>query len=234
MLPSRPKEVIVEFVVKGRNAEVSDNFRAFVEEKLAKIEQFAPRAQRVEVEVTHEPNPAQAEVSERIEITVRDKGPVVRAEAATSDRYAAVDMVAQKLFERLRRKSEKMKDRKHHAVRDLPAEELNVDELLAEVKSAHTEVQAEPDMPTHPTVVGEEIEIQVGDSPVIVRQKLYEARPMSVEQAVDEMELVGHPFFLFIDEETSQPCAAYRRHGWTYGVIRLDAKTVEHGPGDVA
>lgn len=87
----------MEFVVKGRNAEVSDNFREFVEEKLAKIEQFAPRAQRVEVEVTHEPNPAQAEISERIEITVRDKGPVVRAEAAASDRYGAVDLAAQKV-----------------------------------------------------------------------------------------------------------------------------------------
>lgn len=221
----------MEFVVKGRNAEVSDNFREFVEEKLAKIEQFAPRAQRVEVEVTHEPNPAQAEISERIEITVRDKGPVVRAEAAASDRYGAVDLAAQKLFERLRRKSEKMKDRKHHAVKDVPAGELNVDELMAEVKSAKVEEPAGE--PTRPTVVGEAVETQVGDSPVVVRQKLYEAKPMSVEQAVDEMELVGHPFFLFIDEETSQPCAAYRRRGWTYGVIRLDAKTSEHGPGDV-
>ncbi|QJC22334.1 ribosome hibernation-promoting factor, HPF/YfiA family [Arcanobacterium buesumense] len=222
----------MEFVVKGRNAEVSDNFREFVEEKLAKIEQFAPRAQRVEVEVTHEPNPAQAEISERIEITVRDKGPVVRAEAATSDRYAAVDLAAQKLFERLRRKSERMKDRKHHVVKDVDAGELNVDQLLAEVTSSQEREEAPTQTPTRPTVVGETVETQVGDSPVIVRQKLYEAKPMSVEQAVDEMELVGHPFYLFIDEETSQPCAAYRRRGWTYGVIRLDAKTIDHGPGE--
>ncbi|QRV01861.1 ribosome-associated translation inhibitor RaiA [Arcanobacterium phocisimile] len=223
----------MEFVVKGRNAEVTESFREFVEEKLAKIEQFAPRAQRVEVEVTHEPNPAQAEVSERIEITVRDKGPVVRAEAASSDRYGSVDMAAQKLFERLRRKSEKMKDRKHHAVKNGPAE-LNVDELLAEVKTAHAESKDPNEVPTRPTAVGEAVEVQVGDSPVVVREKLYEAKPMSVEQAIDEMELVGHPFYLFIDEETSQPCAAYRRRGWTYGVIRLDATTGGFGPGDPA
>ncbi|USR79118.1 ribosome hibernation-promoting factor, HPF/YfiA family [Arcanobacterium pinnipediorum] len=224
----------MEFVVKGRNAEVSDNFREFVIEKLAKIEQFAPRAQRVEVEVTHEPNPAQAEVSERIEITVRDKGPVVRAEAATSDRYGSVDIAAQKLFERLRRKSEKMKDRKHQAAKDMQAGELDVDQLLQEVTATNVDTHDSSDLPTHPTVVGEAVEVQVGDSPVVVRQKLYEAKPMSVEQAIDEMELVGHPFYLFIDEETSQPCAAYRRRGWTYGVIRLDAKTGEFGPGESA
>lgn len=47
---------------------------------------------------------------------------------------------------------------------------------------------------------------------------------MTVDQALYEMELVGHPFFLFIDEETAQPCVVYHRHGWTYGVIRLDAE----------
>lgn len=218
----------MEIVVKGRNAEVSDSFRAHVEDKLSKIEQFAPRAQRVEVEVTHEGNPSQAEVSERIEITVRDKGPVVRAEAAASDRYGAVDLASQKLFERLRRKSEKIKDRKHRVTKGDVVEELNVDELL----SKHSDVEVtETEEPHVPTAIGEAVETHVGDSPVVVRQKLYEAKPMSVEQAIDEMELVGHPFFLFIDEETGQPCAAYRRHGWTYGVIRLDAKTTDHGPG---
>lgn len=95
----------MEFVVKGRNADVSDRFRTHVEE-LEKVEQFAPRAQRVEVEIAHESNPAQAETSERVEITVIDKGPVVRAEAAASDRLAALDLASTKLFERLRRKHE--------------------------------------------------------------------------------------------------------------------------------
>ena len=59
--------------------------------------------------------------------------------------------------------------------------------------------------------------------PVIVRQKLHATRAMSLDDALDEMELVGHPFFLFIEEETLQPCVVYHRQGWTYGVIRLDA-----------
>lgn len=221
----------MEIVVNGRHAEISDGFRAHVEEKLAKIEQFAPRAQRVEVEVTHEKNPAQAEVSERIEITVRDKGPVVRAEAAASDRYGAVDLAATKLFERLRRKNEKSKNRKRSAGRDEVPTELNVDELMAEVKAPNAPVEETVEN-ARPTEVGEFTETQVGDSPVIVREKLYGAEPMTIEEAVDALELVGHPFYIFIDKDTHQPCAAYRRQGWTYGVIRLDAKTIDHGPGE--
>ncbi|MFC5370577.1 ribosome hibernation-promoting factor, HPF/YfiA family [Arcanobacterium bovis] len=212
----------MEFVVKGRNAEVSDKFRAHVEEKLAKIELFAPKAQRVDVEVTHEPNPAQAEISEKIEITVRDKGPVVRAEAAASDRYGALDLAAQKLVEQLRRAHERHKN--HHKGGHKAEHEnhtLDIEALLTSLKAEEQHDEVETD--TVPKEPGVAVETQLGDSPVVLRQKLYEAQPMSVDQALYEMELVGHPFYLFIDSETSQPCAAYRRHGWTYGIIRLDA-----------
>lgn len=208
----------MEFVVKGRNTEVSDRFRDHVEDKLSKIEQFAPRAQRVDVELTHEPNPSQAEISERIEITVRDKGPVIRAEAASADRYSALDLAMGKLIERLRRARDRKKEhpRKENIVQPLNLTPADV--------NPPKEVKEEP-VRTVPTVPGEALETQLGDSPVVVRQKLYEAKPMSIDQALYEMELVGHPFYLFIDEETSQPCAVYHRHGWTYGVIRLDVTT---------
>lgn len=212
----------MEIIVKGRNAEVSDRFRKHVGDKLRKIEQFALRAQRVDVEVTHEPNPSQAETSERIEITVVDKGPVIRAEAAASDRYGALDLALAKLFERLRRARDRRKDhRRSEPVRqplNLTPEDVNVP-----VEKAAKALSDEPKIPTSP---GQEVENQLGDSPVVVRQKLYEAVPMSVDQALYEMELVGHPFYLFIDEETKQPCAVYHRRGWTYGVIRLDTRTV--------
>lgn len=206
----------MEFVVKGRGTEVSDRFREHVEDKLSKIEQFAPRAQRVDVEVTHEPNPAQVETSERIEITIRDKGPVIRAEAAASDRYGALDLAMGKLIERLRRVRDRKKE---HPRREHVATPLH---LTPEDVNVPREKEEKPER-TVPTVPGEALETQLGDSPVVVRQKLYEAKPMSVDQALYEMELVGHPFYLFIDEETKQPCAVYHRHGWTYGVIRLDA-----------
>lgn len=204
----------MEIVVKGRNTEIADRFRAHVEEKLSKIEQLAPRAQRVEVELTHERNPRLADQAERIEITVRDKGPVIRAEASASDRYGALDVAAGKLQERLRRSRDRRKDHHRYATPEPVGEQVP-----AAPQPAEDDL---PERPTPPTEPGQSVEAQLGDSPVIVRQKLHEAVPMTVDQALYEMELVGHPFYLFIDAETGQPCVVYHRHGWTYGVIRLD------------
>jgi ribosomal subunit interface protein len=203
----------MEIVVKGRNTEIADRFRTHVNDKLAKIEQLAPRAQRVEVELTHEKNPRQADQAERIEITVRDKGPVIRAEAKASDRYGALDMAAGKLLERLRRARDRRKDH-HRYAPPAPAEAL--------VPVPDQAADEMPERPVPPTEPGQSVEAQLGDSPVVVRQKLHEATPMTVDQALYEMELVGHPFYLFIDDETGQPCVVYHRHGWTYGVIRLN------------
>ena len=167
----------------------------------------------MDVELTHERNPRQSDQADKIEITVRDKGPVIRAEASASDRYGALDLAVGKLVERLRRVRDRRKD--HHRYATPPPGEM----LAATAQAPADEADERPHPPTRP---GESVEAQLGDSPVIVRQKLHEATPMTVDQALYEMELVGHPFYLFIDEETGQPCAVYHRHGWTYGVIRLD------------
>ncbi|MCI1640911.1 MAG: ribosome-associated translation inhibitor RaiA [Actinomyces sp.] len=214
----------MDITVVGRNAEIHPNFRDYVEEKVSKTTQFYPRAQRADVELTHERNPRQADTAERIEITVFGKGPVIRAEAASGDRYAAVDIAVDKLFERLRRARDRAKDHR----RRLPADivEDAVPEGLAGLEEpAPPEPPAEPPLRSAQDLrPGEAREEQLGDSPVVVRQKVHEAEPMSVDDALYQMELVGHPFFLFVDKETRQPCAVYRRHGWTYGVIRLNTK----------
>ena len=215
----------MDITVVARNAEIHPNFRAYVEEKVSKVTQFYPRAQRVDVELTHERNPRQADTAERIELTVYGKGPIIRAEAESADRYAAVDIAAGKLFERLRRMRDRAKDHRRrypHGIDEV--------DLLDEV--ALPDGAEEAPAPTPQTLrsaedlkVGEAREEQLGDSPIIVRQKVHEAEPMTVDEALYQMELVGHPFFLFVDKETSQPCVVYHRHGWTYGVIRLDAQT---------
>lgn len=218
----------MEIVVTGRNAEISERFTETVESKLSKVEQLAPKTQRIEVELTHEPNPRQAETADRVEITVRDRGPVVRAEARSSDRYAALDLATGKLLERLRRVRDRQKDRhrprghsRRHmepvpaeAIVPLPGESNGVPESASDGSI--------PDVRSVPSQPGEAIETQLGDSPVLVRHKLHEAEPMTIDQALYEMELVGHPFFLFIDADTGQPCAVYHRRGYTYGVIRLN------------
>lgn len=209
----------MEIVVVSRHTEVPERFRRHVENKLAKVGQLQPYAQRVDVEVTHEANPRMAEVAERVELTLRAKGPVVRAEASASDRYAALDLATAKLLERLRRHQDRRKSRHHgrgeHSEHVAPfPEPVPIDESDSEDGGLGG--------PLEPGVA---VEQQLGDSPVLIRQKVHDTVPMSIDDAVGEMELVGHPFFLFIESESHQPAVVYRRKGWTYGVIRLNTTT---------
>ncbi|AYD90228.1 ribosome-associated translation inhibitor RaiA [Actinomyces sp. 2119] len=212
----------MDITVVGRNAEISPRLRDYVEDKVVKAEQYDPRVQRVEVEVTHERNPRQADTAERVEITVISKGPIIRAEASSSDRFAAFDIAMGKLTERLRRARDRKKDHRRYPVVVTPpapeASRTSTDEV------PDTDDAPAEDSPSAPTEHGVAVESQLGDSPVIVRQKLHEAREMSVDEALYQMELVGHPFYLFVESSSKQPCAVYHRHGWTYGVIRLDAR----------
>ena len=213
----------MDITVVGRNAEISSRLRDYVEEKATKVTQYDPRVQRVEVEVTHERNPRQADTAERVEITVVSKGPIIRAEASSSDRFAAFDIAMGKLTERLRRARDRMKNHRRYSVEVVEPVEAAAEETAVLPDSDDLPIE---DSPAAPTEHGVAVESQLGDSPVIVRQKLHEAVPMTVDEALYQMELVGHPFYLFIEKSTKQPCAVYHRHGWTYGVIRLDAQVL--------
>lgn len=199
----------MEIVVAGRHTEVLPKYRAHLEQKLAKVEQLAPRAQRIDVLVSHEANPRQSGSRERVELTVVDKGPVIRAEACADDRYAALDLALAKLLERLRRTRDRRKDHRNHTPMT-PVDVRPPDDLS----------DAVPDAPT----VGTDgaVETTLGDSPVVIREKVHEASPMTVDDALYEMELVGHDFYLFVEQETMRPSVVYRRKGWDYGVIGLD------------
>lgn len=204
----------MEIAVVGRHAEVPERFRRHVEEKLAKVAQLSPRAQRVDVEITHENNPRQSGVCERVELTVRGKGPVVRAEASADDPYAALDLATTKLLERLRRARDRHKDHRK-TLAGVPEQAPPVEPLLEPAEEAA--LDGAP-------VVGDDgaTETPWGDSPVVIREKLHRASPMTLDDALYEMEMVGHDFYLFLDAETALPSVAYRRRGWSYGVIRLD------------
>ena len=215
----------MDITVVGRSAEISSRLRDYVEEKATKVEQLDPRVQRVEVEVTHERNPRQADTAERAEITVISKGPIIRAEASSSDRFAAFDIAMGKLTERLRRARDRKKNHRRYTV-EIAKEEREapgVEEAVVVPDTGDAPIEDSPAAPTEPGVA---VESQLGDSPVVVRQKLHQAVPMTVDEALYQMELVGHPFYLFIEKSSKQPCAVYHRHGWTYGVSRLDAQVL--------
>jgi hypothetical protein len=168
--------------------------------------------------ISHEPNRRQSKACERVEITCLDRGPVVRAEACADDPYAALDMAMDKLLERLRRMRDRRRvHRGRHAPEGLSEASARVDPPPAALNGSATPVSDESAEPAY----------DEGESPVIIREKTHAARPMSLDQALYEMELVGHDFFLFVDGEAGVPSVVYRRRGWSYGVIRLDPEAAD-------
>lgn len=195
----------MDIVVTGRHLTVSDRFREHIQDKLGKIPQLEPRTRRVEVMVSHEPNRRQAKACDRVEVTCYAKGTVVRAEACADDKYAAVDVVVDKLMERLRRRSDR---RQVHRGRRTPESVAAATARIA-APAPGVEPEAEPEEP-------------FGDSPIEVREKVHRSEPMTLADALREMEAVGHDFYLFHDSETDRASVVYRRRGWSYGVLHLD------------
>ena len=197
----------MDVVVKGRHCEVTDRFRSHVTDKLARVARLESRAIRVDVEVSREHNPRQAGSAERVERTLHSRGPVVRAEAAAEDRYAALDLALDRLEGRLRRAADRR--RVHHGSR----RPLSVAEATAVPAPAPAGSSAGV-----ATLDGSPAEAEPA---LLVREKTHRATPMTLEQALYEMELVGHDFYLFVDAQTAAPSVVYRRRGYDYGVIRL-------------
>lgn len=222
----------MEINVVGRHMDVPDRFRRHLTDKLDKVTQFAPTALRVDVEISQEKNPRQAELSDRVELTVHDNGAVIRSEARADDLYGALDVAYGKLLERLRRARDRRKDRHRGRDRAHQASGASVRtmapdaELPAALQESPTSAP-EPDQDTGRSEDGTGAPGgEDGASPIVIREKKHPAEPMSIDDALYRMELVGHDFFLFIDAETSNPKVVYRRKGWSYGVIELEQETV--------
>jgi ribosomal subunit interface protein len=212
-------EFCVDIVVKGRKTEVPERFRKHVADKLKldKIQKLDAKVISLDVEVSKEPNPRQADRSDRVEITLYSRGPVIRAEAAASDPYAALDLAAEKLEARLRKQHDKRHTRR--GVARLTAAEVPDHVPGAATLNGNGLVPQEEAGGVAAKRVGS-LEVQ-GEGPLVVREKTHVASPMSLDQALYEMELVGHDFYLFVDSETKQPSVVYRRHAYDYGVIHL-------------
>ena len=212
----------MEIVITGRHTQVSQKFRDVVESKMNRVTAIAPDAQRAQIVVTHEGNPRQADTAKRVEITVVAGRTVVRAEASSSDEYSALDMALDKLTLRLRRARDRRKDHRRGYVNPVPVD-------LGPVETPDEEEPKEEKPNNSPQAAvasdlgpGESVEVQVGDTPIVIRRKLHIAEPMSIDEALYEMELIGHDFFLFVNKETGRPSVVYHRHGWSYGVFEID------------
>jgi ribosomal subunit interface protein len=204
-----PPEPHAEVVVKGRNVEVPDHFRIHVAEKLARLERFDKTIYMFDVELDHEKNRRQRKNCQHVEITARGRGPVVRGEACADSFYAALESAVDKLEARLRRGKDR---RKIHYGDKTP---VSVAEATAAIPPDFELPAAGQSETSAAVAVDEHIPGRV------VREKEHPDRPMTVDDALYEMELVGHDFFLFHDKETDRPTVVYRRHAYDYGLIRL-------------
>ncbi|MGA8118122.1 MAG: ribosome-associated translation inhibitor RaiA [Actinocatenispora sp.] len=206
----------MDVVVKGRNVEVPDHFRQHVTEKLQKVEKYDQKLIRVDVELSHERNKRQHERCQKVEITCRSRGPVVRAEASAKDFYSAVDTAMTKLERRMWKVADRR--RVHHG-RHAPVSVASATAPLVDQAMAGLTDQAPVAVMNRPAPSEHAPE---DDGPGrIVREKEHTAEPMTVDDALFQMELVGHDFYLFVDKESSRPTVVYRRKGFDYGIIRL-------------
>jgi ribosomal subunit interface protein len=198
----------VDIVVRGRHLDVSDRFREHVSGKVGKVDRFGLPITHVDVEVSFEPNPRQSDRAYEVELTCRGTGPVIRAEAHAQDKYAATDIAMARLEERLRRAADRKHTRRVEKVVVVPAADIVPESVEPTVDNS------EPDDGT----VWEE-------GPIVVRLKEHVAHPMTVAQAVESLELVGHDFYLFRDSDTGAPSVVYHRRGYNYGLLRLEGGT---------
>lgn len=198
-----------EVVVKGRNVEIPDHYRVYVSQKLARLERFDRSIYLFDVELDHEPNRRQRKSCQHVEITARGRGPVVRGQACADSFYGAFESAVAKLENRLRR----VKDRRKVHYGDKTPVSLAVATAAVPPPERPDAAQTAPSGPD-----GVNGHHEPGR---IVRTKEHPAKPMTVDDALYQMELVGHDFFLFLDKDTERPSVVYRRHAYDYGLIRL-------------
>lgn len=202
--------------IRGKNVGITDRFEQYVESRAEKVAGLLPKAQTFEILVSRQTDRS-PQNGDMVEITLIGPGPVIRAESHGSDKYTAFDVAYGRVLERIRRMKDKQNDRRGRGRVSLGDAAAN-DFGMVDVQPASLEVMESVANGIEVAGVGEADEQY---SPVVIRSKEFPAERLSVEDAVDQMELVGHDFFLFVESDTGKPSVVYRRKGWNYGVISL-------------
>ena len=220
----------MEISVTGRNVGITDRFREYATEKSDKIAGLATRALALEIKVSrHNEKASGASGDDRVELTLIGPGPLVRAESSGSDKYVAFDLALGRMLERVRRAKDRQKvHRGQHrptSLHEASAGDFSgVDVIPADASTLDQVRTGSVAVAVHEAPVAEEDDY----CPVVIRKKVFSSTPMTVDDALYYMELVGHDFYLFTDSETERPSVVYRRKGWDYGVIGLDDAAPVH------
>ena len=226
----------METNIVGRNLGITDRFRSYASEKAEKVAGLADKALVLDVKLSRNREKGAATGNDRVELTLIGKGPIVRAEADGSDKYAAFDVALGRLLERVRRAKDRQKLHRGGAHRPTSLHDAaSVDFSVVDITPADAETLDEVRTGVIRVIRPSESEVAAAAAeepdevytPVVIRRKVFSAAPMTVDDALYFMELVGHDFYLFQDSETNRPSVVYRRKGWDYGVIALDESSDE-------
>jgi ribosomal subunit interface protein len=226
-------EVVMETNIVGRNLGVTDRFREYATEKSEKVASLAEKALALEIRVSRHREKNGTAGNDRVELTLIGKGPLVRAEADGSDKYAAFDVALGRLLERVRRAKDRKKVHRGGAHRPTSLHEASSAgfDSVVDITPADAETLERVRTGSIPVIAEESQEGEAATEeycPVVIRKKVFASTPMTVDDALYFMELVGHDFYLFQDSETNRPSVVYRRKGWDYGVIGLDDNAEEY------
>ncbi|MEZ4768322.1 MAG: ribosome-associated translation inhibitor RaiA [Caldilineales bacterium] len=189
----------MQLTIKGRNLEVNDQLRGYVEKKLGKMDRYLPDIQEMRVELAEEKS-RKASEREVVQVTIRSNGSLLRAEVRSGDIYSAVDGAAEKLQVQIKR----YKGKRRRKLEKAQIHAVEVEEL--EALSAATAPVAE-----------DEEEFVEGQ---IVRRKQVAMVPMNEEEAIDQMDLLGHDFFVFFNARQAAVNVLYRRTDGNYGLLQ--------------
>jgi len=172
----------MELIITGKNIEITDWLREYVEKKVKRLNRYLPGIEEARVELSVE-NTRNAQQRQRVQLTLRRRGVILRAEERSSDMFGSVDAVMDKMQRRIERYKGKYWEHKG------------------------------PREPEPVGLAGEETEAR------IVRTKRFPISPMTPEEAIEQMELLGHDFFVFFNAENEEINVLYRRKDGDYGLL---------------
>jgi len=177
--------------IHGRNVDVTPKLQAYVERKVERLDRYMPHIAEIRVDLNEEKASSRMENGHSAQITLRhERGTILRAEERNSDIYAAVDIVTDKMYRQIERWKGRRKRRNDPQI-------------------VFDEYETAVDLPE------EEFE-----SGAIVRRKEFEVYPMNELEAIEQMELLGHDFYVYMDANSGNICVMYRRRDGNYGLLQ--------------
>jgi len=183
----------MEIMIHSRSMEVSDRLHNYVEKKTSRLDRYMPGLAEVRVDLSEE-STRSADERYIAQITIREeRGTILRAEERSNDMFASVDAVVEKLHRQINRYRGKRRRNRRGGNED----QMEFEPLPLDVEDLEEE----------------------GDGPQIVRRKRFPLQAMSPEEAAEQMELLGHDFFMFFNVDEASSSVVYRRHDGDYGLL---------------